>query len=70
LKKWKILRSRKVRVNPPQSTSESPQINHENTTQKTHFSQNTPQKRQQSRRKPRGPPSPKYFLKTTAAPTQ
>jgi hypothetical protein len=51
LKKVENFRSRKVRLNPSQSTSESPQIHHENTTQKTHFSQNTAQKRLQSRRK-------------------
>jgi hypothetical protein len=67
---WQIFRNRNVSINSPQSTTNSPQLDHKNTTQKTHFSQNTPQKHQQNAATPIRDHGSTFFWKITAEPAQ
>jgi hypothetical protein len=67
---WHVFRNRKVSVKAPKSTTNSPQLNHKNTTRKTHFPQYTPQKHQQNAATPNPPPRPNIFIKITAEPAQ
>jgi hypothetical protein len=58
-KKWHIFSRHITTVVGPRLTTQSPQLHHKNTTQKTHFSQNPLQKRPQKQQKSPFPASPK-----------